>query len=63
MHEGEPVPHDWPDEWGGFPCCISCFVEFEKVQGNEAERRVWFSAKRREARLRHVEKPCFAGDL
>jgi hypothetical protein len=63
MFESEPVPHDWPGEWGGFPCCESCFAEFERVQAHQGERRVWFAAKRREARLRQQPKPCFVGDL
>ncbi len=63
MLEGEPVPHDWPGEWGGFSCCETCFAEFERVQANDGERRVWFAHKRREVRLRAQGVPCYAGDL
>ena len=63
MFEGEPVPHDWPGEWGGFACCKGCFDEFERVQANEGERRVWFANKQREARLRRRSEPAFAGDI
>lgn len=63
MFEGEPVPHDWPDEWGGFPCCETCFAEFERVQANEAERRVWFASKRHAARLDTHGFPGYAGDI
>ena len=63
MCEGEPVPHDFPGEWGGFPCCESCFAEFERVQAKESERRVWFASKRREARMRRKRVSVYAGDL
>lgn len=63
MFEGEPVPHDWRGEWGGFPCCETCFAEFERVQANEGQRRVWFASKRREARVRRTAAPRYAGDL
>lgn len=62
MFEGEPVPHDWQGEWGGFACCPECFAEFERVQGNESERVVWWARKRREARMRPIE-PIYMGDL
>lgn len=64
MFEGEPVPHEWDEEWGGFPCCERCFAEYERVQANEGERRVWFAAKRREVRIDHKEDwPGYAGDV
>lgn len=63
MFEGEPVPHDFGGDWGGFPCCKTCFDEFERVQANEGERRVWFASKRREARLRCDREPVCVGDL
>lgn len=63
MFEGEPVPHVWPGDWGGFPCCESCFSEFERVQDDEADRRVWFASKRHEVRMRREKEPHYAGDL
>jgi hypothetical protein len=62
MNEGEPVPHDWAGEWGGFACCETCFAEYERVQGSESEREVWWATKRREARMRPIE-PIYLGDL
>lgn len=62
MYEGEPVPHDWPGDWGGFTCCETCFAEFERVQGNDAERRVWFADKMRQA-CRRIAANVYAGDL
>lgn len=63
MFEGEPVPHDWPGEWGGFPCCEVCFAEFERVQADDGQRLVWFASRRRETRLRRERVPVYAGDL
>lgn len=63
MFEGEPVPHDWAGEWGGFPCCETCFAEFERVQANAGQRRVWFASKRREVRLNAEDYPHYAGDI
>ena len=67
MFEGEPVPHDWPDEWGGFPCCAQCFAEFEAVQASAPLRTVWFASKRHAVRLRRAAErdalPKYAGDL
>lgn len=63
MFEGEPVPHDHTGEWGGFTCCETCYAEFDRVEGNESERKVWFASKRREVRLRASRVPCYVGDL
>lgn len=64
MFEGEPVPHDWTGDWGGFPCCRRCFDEFERVQSDERERRIWFATKRRQVRLDHQDDwPGYAGDI
>lgn len=63
MYEGEPVPHDWKGEWGGFSCCEKCFAEFEHVQGDAALRCVWFAEKRRIVRLDQDDYPHWFGDL
>lgn len=64
MFEGEPVPHDHAGDWGGFPCCDRCFVEFERVQSDEGQRRVWFAGKRRELRIAMQQDfPAYVGDL
>lgn len=46
MSEGDPVPHDWTGDWGGFDACRTCFHQFEAVQADPVLRTRWFKIRR-----------------